>query len=571
MRPPHVWFFTDGLRHVKPYVYDFKTNAKGRWYGRSLVEVFASEFTTHPREYYERTVSQGRITINGARVETGYLIRGGDRIAHTTHRHEPPVRGTEAIEIVADTEELLVVNKPSTVPMHPCGAYRYNSLFHILDSVRREEQASVSVETLHIVHRLDRLTSGLTIFAKTPDAARRFGDDLKGGRTQKTYLARVSGDFGSSPSSSSMESCVFPVSAGWERSADVLKASQGAVGWARVLLRGSTSHGAEPGEDGGGRGVDPTSPWVRVQHPIECVSPIAGIYRCAFDDHPHPTTFTTTADHAATTPFQDSASVVAASGAVGSSSGGAGIAAKKKGAQCEKEAKEAVTLVRKLSFNGATSLVEVAPQHGRTHQIRLHLQWLGHPIANDPCYGGTLHYGSHGIAHEKALLHKDVEATNDEGQPPSSLLPSLATSAGTLSASAQGEDGGGDGVVGAVDGVGGGADDWYMCPRRACESQEQFMVRTCRFCHDALEERKLGTAAPVADAGAEKGVAGEKKANASSMSAEGKAFGEEHLHCAGIWLHALRYARHCHQTSEQNWRFETSLPEWARAGFLEAP
>jgi 23S rRNA-/tRNA-specific pseudouridylate synthase len=37
------------------------------------------------------------------------------------------------VEVVADTADLLVVNKPSTVPMHPCGAYRYNSLFHILD------------------------------------------------------------------------------------------------------------------------------------------------------------------------------------------------------------------------------------------------------------------------------------------------------------------------------------------------------------------------------------------------------------------------------------------------------
>lgn len=51
-------------------------------------------------------------------------------------------------------------------------------------------------------------------------------------------------------------------------------------------------------------------------------------------------------------------------------------------------------MFRKLSFNGVSSVVECRPVHGRTHQLRLHLQFLGHPIANDPCYGGTLHYGN---------------------------------------------------------------------------------------------------------------------------------------------------------------------------------
>lgn len=76
-----------------------------------------------------------------------------------------------------------VVNKPSTVAMHPCGAYRYNSLFHILDAERKatkaaavahgkdEAEAEVNEEALHIVHRLDRLTSGLTLFAKSPEVS----------------------------------------------------------------------------------------------------------------------------------------------------------------------------------------------------------------------------------------------------------------------------------------------------------------------------------------------------------------------------------------------------------------
>jgi 23S rRNA-/tRNA-specific pseudouridylate synthase len=40
-----------------------------------------------------------------------------------------------------------------------------------------------------------------------------------------------------------------------------------------------------------------------------------------------------------------------------------------------------------MKSNEKYSLVSCFPLTGRTHQIRVHLKWLGHPIANDPCYG----------------------------------------------------------------------------------------------------------------------------------------------------------------------------------------
>jgi 23S rRNA-/tRNA-specific pseudouridylate synthase len=46
-------------------------------------------------------------------------------------RHEIPVVG-DPIEIVAETDDYLAVNKPCSIPMHPCGKYRYNSLVIIL-------------------------------------------------------------------------------------------------------------------------------------------------------------------------------------------------------------------------------------------------------------------------------------------------------------------------------------------------------------------------------------------------------------------------------------------------------
>lgn len=49
--------------------------------------------------------------------------------------------------------------------------------------------------------------------------------------------------------------------------------------------------------------------------------------------------------------------------------------------------KPCTTLFERLDYNGRTSLVRCKPLSGRTHQIRVHLRYLGYPIANDPIYG----------------------------------------------------------------------------------------------------------------------------------------------------------------------------------------
>lgn len=51
------------------------------------------------------------------------------------------------------------------------------------------------------------------------------------------------------------------------------------------------------------------------------------------------------------------------------------------------EGKPSITKFERLSYNGKTSVVRCKPMTGRTHQIRVHLRYLGYPIANDPLYG----------------------------------------------------------------------------------------------------------------------------------------------------------------------------------------
>lgn len=51
--------------------------------------------------------------------------------------------------------------------------------------------------------------------------------------------------------------------------------------------------------------------------------------------------------------------------------------------------KECRTVFQRLSWNGHSSVVRCLPLTGRTHQIRVHLQFLGYPILNDPVYGSS--------------------------------------------------------------------------------------------------------------------------------------------------------------------------------------
>lgn len=63
------YYFEGGLRKVYPYYFDFKTYCKGRWIGKSLLEVFKSEFRAESIEYYQRAAKEGRIRLNETPVE----------------------------------------------------------------------------------------------------------------------------------------------------------------------------------------------------------------------------------------------------------------------------------------------------------------------------------------------------------------------------------------------------------------------------------------------------------------------------------------------------------------------
>jgi 23S rRNA-/tRNA-specific pseudouridylate synthase len=195
------------LRIIDPYIHTFTSYCKARWIGRTILDVYITEFGSYPSLYYETAIRQGRIRVsNQSMVSPQYVLQAKDVVYHMVHRHEPAimVHTTVApfINIVEETEDLFAIDKPSTIPIHSCGGYHRNSLMNILNetysnSSNTSNDCEHSNKKFYTIHRLDRLTSGLVVLAKTSHAAQEWGQAIKlRDQCQKIYLARVKGQFG---------------------------------------------------------------------------------------------------------------------------------------------------------------------------------------------------------------------------------------------------------------------------------------------------------------------------------------------------------------------------------------
>lgn len=337
---PRPYYFENGLRKVRPYHFTYNTHCKQRWRGRPLLDIFVSEFRDRPAEYYEDAIVRGAVVVNGKPVDqVSTIVRNGDLISHTLHRHEPPVTG-HAVGIVYEDDDLIVVDKPAGIPVHPTGRYNFNSLLEIMRAGRGIDWHPLPV------NRLDRLTSGVMFIAKHAGAAARLSRQMMGRTVKKEYVARVKGRFPEGEIECSRPILLISPKLGLNR-------VRGTGKEATTIFRRLAYHA--PGADDA-RDRPATD----------------GDLATDGDGTGHTTT------HAHPDGTADGASCGSADGTSGRNDEG-------------------------------YSIVECRPVTGRTHQLRVHLQFLGHPIANDPIYGNQRVFGPDlGYHDDSASADEDI-------------------------------------------------------------------------------------------------------------------------------------------------------------------
>lgn len=181
------YYLENGLRKVYPYFFTFTTFTKGRWVGEKILEVFMREFRAHPVEEYEKAIRLGSLTVNDEKVPADYKLQHNDFLSNTVHRHEIPVVA-QPIQIVHLDEDVCIVNKPASIPVHPCGRYRHNTVVFILAK-------EYNLRNLKPIHRIDRLTSGLLLLGRNMNKAREMQRHIDQREVQKEYVCCVEGQF----------------------------------------------------------------------------------------------------------------------------------------------------------------------------------------------------------------------------------------------------------------------------------------------------------------------------------------------------------------------------------------
>ena len=241
----------------------------------------ANRIENATRNKVQQAINTGMVMVNGREVRPNYKVKGLDEIivySDMSPEETEVVPEKMPLNIVYEDDELMLINKPAGMVVHPGSGNYTGTLLNGVAWYLKQQNPDLTEDTLPrfgLVHRIDKNTSGLLMLAKTDKAMRNLAKQFFDHTIRRQYVALVWGD---------------------------VKKDEGTI----IAHVGRHQR-----------------------------------FRKLFEAYPE-------GDHG----------------------------------------KEAITHYKVLERFGYVTLVQCILETGRTHQIRVHMKYIGHPLFNDDFYGG---------------------------------------------------------------------------------------------------------------------------------------------------------------------------------------
>ncbi|OIO37959.1 MAG: hypothetical protein AUJ72_03585 [Candidatus Omnitrophica bacterium CG1_02_46_14] len=166
-------------------------------YGPKRIDGYLAELlkTKCSRHELKTALKTGTILLNGKAVKPKAIVKEGDLIRGSLKLSETTSLTGESIllDIVFEDEDLMVINKPAGMVVHPGAGNKKGTLVNALLGRGSVLSSAGGRERPGIVHRLDKETSGLLLVAKNNRAHRGLQSQFEARSLSKTYLALVRG------------------------------------------------------------------------------------------------------------------------------------------------------------------------------------------------------------------------------------------------------------------------------------------------------------------------------------------------------------------------------------------
>ena len=167
-------------------------SADSRMIGKRIDKVLSETFPEISRSYLQQLIEENHVLVDGKSVKPSLKLKEGNQIEVTFPEPEPLDVTPEDIplDIRYEDDDLLIVNKPQGMVVHPAAGNEHGTLVNaLLYHCSGKLSAINGVERPGIVHRIDKDTSGLLVCAKSDAAHKGLSEQFAVHSITRVYTA----------------------------------------------------------------------------------------------------------------------------------------------------------------------------------------------------------------------------------------------------------------------------------------------------------------------------------------------------------------------------------------------